>query len=281
MKNLFSINKDICEGAVAFDENPYLAGRVSDDTRDRLSHAFDILKSDPVREKPTPRQLALKRRARRLWGGAFATLAAAIVLFILTGKINSSLPIVLQLILLAVSAVTTFLARRCDAKLTSSYRESMQPDFAEATARMNAATAEAARELGVPQDAVSLEILPYRYKMADGIPVRAGKKNRFDNISTSAWVADGALFLATAQEVYRIPLSDIRGTRLVDEDFEVDFWLKPEPPDSEMYRAYNIRKAGFFGQRCRTFYAADIGEDYEFFIPCYDFPLFEDLIKAD
>lgn len=278
MKNLFSINKDVAEGAATFDGNPYLAARVSNDTRDRLEHAFDVLKNDPASAEPTPEQAALKKRSRTLWGIGLVSLVGALILFALTGKSESPVPTVVQFVLLAVSIVTTLIARRNEARLTASYRDGMKPDFEAAAEQMSAAAEQASRELGVPHGASSLEILPYRYKLANGAPVRAGKKNRFDNLSTSAWVEDGVLCLATAQELYRIPLSDVRRARRIDEDFEVDFWLKPEPPDSETYRAYNIRSAGLLGKKCRTYYAVEVGEEHELLLPCYDWSTFLSLV---
>ena len=276
MKNLFCINKDVPESTATFDENPYLAGRVSEATRELLDHAIDVLRNDPAEAEPTPEQVALKTRARTMWGIGLVSLIGAIVLFALSDKIGVSgtVPTVIELALLAVSVVATVIARRYESKITAAYRESMKPDFAEASERLSRASEQAARELGVPRGASPLEILPYRYKLVNGERVRAGKKNRFDNISTSAWVKDDTLCLATAQEVYRIPLAEIRHARRIDEDFEVDFWLKPEPPESDAYRAYNIRSAGLLAKRCRTYYAVQVGEAHELLIPCYDWPTF-------
>ena len=278
MKNLFSINQNTVDGAATFDATPYLAGRVSDDTRDLLDHALDVLKNDPLAAEPTPEQAAIKARARTMWGIGIVSLVGAVLLFLFSGNLSGSIPTIVELILLAVSVVTTFIARRYESKLTATYRESMKPDFAAATERLNAASEQAARELGVPRGSSPLEILPFRYRIANGEPVRVGRKNRFDNISTSAWVDDNALCLATAQELYRIPLTDVKRARRIDENFEVDFWLKPEPPDSETWRAYNIRPAGMLAKRCRTYYAVEIGEDYELLLPCYDWSTFLSLI---
>ena len=277
MKNLFCINKDVPQNAAAFDENPYLTKRVSEGTRDLLDHALDVLNNDPTAD-PTPEQVAMKKRGRTLWGISIVSLLGALLLFALSGQLSGTVPTVIQFSLLTVSVVTTFIARRNETKINAAYRESMKPDFAEASERLNAAAEQAARDLGVPHGASSLEILPFNYRLANGERVRAERKNRFDNISTSAWVDDNALCLATAQELYRIPLADIRCAHRIDKDFEVDFWLKPEPPDSDLYRAYNIRSSGLLAKRCRTYYAVQIGETHELLLPCYDWPVFLSLV---
>ncbi len=283
MKNLFSINKSSGDNAVAFDDNPYLSRRVSEATRDRLDHAFDILRDGPEPPKPTPEETALKKRARLFQGLGIATLVLAIILFLTVGTGKYTAVTVVQFVLLIASIVTTFIGRRTDMKLTNSRRDSMKVDFSEATENLNAVAETAARELGVPHGAASMEILPYHYKMSNGSAVRAGKKNRFDNISTSAWVEGRDLCMATAQELFRVPLADIRGTRLVDEDYEIDFWLKEADPESEAYKPFKIRAAGVLGKKSRGYHVVEIEGDrgaYEFFVPGYDWAVYERLIGS-
>ena len=98
-----------------------------------------------------------------------------------------------------------------------------------------------------------------------------GKKNRFDNLSVSLYVDSGDLCLATAHELFRIPLSHVRGYRTYDEEFEIDMWLKPEEFDSEKYAEFGIRKSGFFSRKLRGYYGLDVDGEYEVYVPCYDF----------
>ncbi len=281
MKNLFSINKTNTDNAVCFDETPYLSTRVSEATRERLDHAFDILLEDPTPTELTDEQKALKKRSGILWisgGGAF--IVALILFFGFGTEVHPVLTGVSFAAILA-AVVLLFLARRVESKLHATHRDDLKQDFSAATEKLNAAAAEAARELGVPKGASALEILPYCYKMSNGTPVRVGKKNRFDNISTSAWVAEGHLCLATAQELYRIPLSSVRAVRTVDEDFEIDFWLKEEPPESETYAAYNIRSTGLSGKKSHGYLSVELSEDYEFLVPGYDRAILEGMLKTD
>ncbi len=281
MKNLFSINKSISDGAAAFDDNPYLAGRVSPALRERMDHAFDILGREPETPEPTAEQTALKKKTRTLWLIGLLTLVAAIGLFALGGDAMETWMVILQFGLLLVSIVTTFIARRTDAKLRAGQQDSLQVDFDAAGEELNAIAEEAARELGVPRGALSMEVLPYQYKLAGDKEIRVGKKNHFDNISTSAWTEGDTLCLATAQELFRIPLAAIVGTRAVDEDYEIDFWLKEEAYDSETYRAFHIRSAGLLGKKAHGFHAVELAEGFEFFVPDYDWSAFTALTERD
>ncbi len=281
MKNLFSINKSSTDNAVAFDDNPYLVRRVSEETRERLDHAFDILRDGPEAPPLTPEQQALKKRASLFSWIGIGCLAVAIVLFLTVGTGGHIAVTVAQFALLLASIVTTFIGRRTNLKLNTDRQDSMKTDFSAATENLNAAAERAARELGVPHGAAGLEILPYHYKMSGGTAVRVGKKNRFDNISTSAWIEKDALCLATAQELFRVPLASIRATRFIDEEYEIDFWLKAEVHNSEAYKPFNIRSAGVLGKKSRGFYAVEIGDGddgYEFFIPGYDWAVYEGLM---
>ncbi len=280
MKNLFSINKSASDGAAAFDDNPYLARRVSLALRERIDHAFDVLKEEPAAPPLSDEQTAIKKRGRILWCVGIATLVAAIALFLIAGSNTEKWLLVLQFALLIASVVTTFLARRIDAKLHVVHRESLDVHFEAASERLNAIAEDAARELGVPKGAASLEILPYQYKMAGEREMRVGKRSHFDNISTSAWIEGDILCLATAQELFRIPLSAIITTRPVDEDYEIDFWLKDEAYDSETYKEFNIRPAGMLGKKAHGYHAVELKGDYEFFVPDYDWAVFDALTES-
>ncbi len=277
MKNLFSINKSTSDGAVPFDDNRYLTRRVSPELRERMDRAFDILREEPEKPAPTEEQLALKKRSRILWICGIGSLVAALALLLIAGQDMPSWMLGIQFGLLAVSIVTTFIARRTDGKLQAQQRDSLHVDFDAASEQINAVVEEAARELGVPTGAATLEILPYHYKMAGDRELRVGKKNHFDNVSASAWVESDTLCLATAQELFRIPLAAIRSTRLVDEEYEIDFWLKDEACDSETYREFNIRPAGLLGKRSRGYHAVELDGELEFFVPGYDWSVFCEL----
>ncbi len=280
MKNLFSINKSAGGEAVSFDHNRYLVRRVSEETRERLDHAFDILRDGPAPVPPTPEETALKQKSRLFSGIGIGCLVVAILLFLIGSYIGTSTPMtVIEMVLLVVSIVTTFMGRRANMKLQASRQDSLHTDFSAATDQLNETAEIAARELGVPHGAASLEILPFQYKMTDGNAVRVGKKNRFDNISTSAWIEGDRFCMATAQELFRIPLSDIRATRFIDEDYEIDFWLKEADHTSEAYKPYNIRMAGVLGRKSRGYHAVEIGGDYEILIPGYDWPVYEELMR--
>ncbi|MBQ3507215.1 MAG: hypothetical protein IJA91_01590 [Clostridia bacterium] len=282
MKNLFSVNKTYDREANDFDENPYLAARVSDKIQNKMASAFSIVEDEYATHEPTEEEKALKKQGNLYWLLCLGCLVAAAVLFFGGERagLYTSMPF-LHLIdagLLIASIVFNFKARRISRRQSSLNENNVTVDFTEASKRLEEAAAEAARELGVPEGALSVDILPFHYRIKGDTPVPVGKRNRFDNLSVSMYTEAGHLCLATARELYRVPLSDIRGYREYDEDFEIDMWLKPEDFDSEKYAEFSIRKSGFFARRMHGYYGLDLSGEFEVLIPCYDFAQVKDFL---
>ncbi len=287
MKNLFSLNATAPD-TVEFDENPYLAAHVSEEVHAMLKNAFTLPEQE-AGQKPvlSDETQAAIRQSSRAWGLCLGCFVGALLCMAIgegTGLFTRyPLLHLTDLALFVAGVVCNFRARRLDRRTKAIREEGTRTDFTEAAERLQKASRLAAEELGVPGHAVNLEILPIHYRVVDGQSRPAGKKNRFDNIAVSAWVEGESLCMTTAQQRFDVPLSAIRGLRVVDETFEVDYWLKAEDSDSDTYAAYSIHRVGFMGRKCRPYYALELapatdgGEAYEFFIPCYDRPVLEGL----
>ena len=176
MKNLFSINQTARKDATDFDANGYMKAHVSDAVRDKLQRALDPPDQESAPASDSPEIAAQKRVNRRngiISGVAFAI---ALVLFYLDGQRGEGTAMdaltMASILFALVSIVFCFLARRGANKLHAASIPAMDKDFwAAAAARLDEVSREAARELGVPEDAVSLEVFPYHYTVKNGIPV--------------------------------------------------------------------------------------------------------------
>ena len=292
MKNLFSVNKTYDREANDFDENRYLAARVSDEVQEKLKNAFSVLAEETApgesasgenaSHEQTEEERALKEKGNLYWFGCLTCFVAGFLLFFFGDAIPlfQAMPYLhlIDAALLVAAVVLHFMSRRISRRQTSMGNAKVELNFAKATKCLEEAAAEAAKELGVPENALSVDILPFHYKTKgdyktkDDVPVPVGKKNHFDNLSISMYTDGDSLCLATAHELYRIPLSDIRGYREYDEDFELDMWLKPEEFNSPKYAEFGIRKSGFFSCKAHGYFGLDLGGDMEVWIPCYDFP---------
>ena len=284
MKNLFSVNKTMSRENNDYDATPYLAATVSDEVQAKLKGAFSVVEEKVSTREPTEEELALKKKGNLYWRLCLLFFLGGLLLFLC----GDSIPVyrdipylhLIDAVCLVAAVVFNFKARKLTRRETSLARDSMEVDFSEATKRLEEAAAEAARELGVPDTALSVDILPFHYRLKGTTPVPVGKKNRFDNLSVSFYVDSGDLCLATAHELFRIPLSHVRGYRTYDEEFEIDMWLKPEEFDSEKYAEFGIRKSGFFSRKLRGYYGLDVDGEYEVYVPCYDFAPLRELLNV-
>ena len=251
-----------------------------------MRSAFSIVEEATTPKELTEEEKQLRAKGNRYWTACLACIAATLILFFLGGDLGiyTAVPSLyfVNLALLAVSIVFNVKARRINRSQTKSFNESLKLDFSESTARLNEAAAEAARELGVPASALTIDVLPYHYEEKNGKAVSTNKKGVFSNLAVSAFVREEKLCLATAQELLAVPLSDVKGYREYDEDFELDMWLKPEDPDSNKYKSFGIRKSGFFSHKGHGYFGLRIGEDaYEVLIPCYDFEAVKALLEKN
>ncbi|MBR6782372.1 MAG: hypothetical protein IKM33_04160 [Clostridia bacterium] len=285
MKNLFSI-KQIDGGHTELDATPYLAATASPEVKAKMQSAFSIAEAAATPKELTEEEKQLRAKGNRYWAVCLACLAATLVMFFLGGDLGiyTAVPslYVVNLALLAASIFFNIKAKRINRSQTMRFNENLKIDFSESTARLTEAAAEAARELGVPEDALTTDVLPYHYKEKNGKAVSTNKKGAFSNLAVTVFIKDEKLCFATAQELLSIPLSDIKGYREYNEDFELDMWLKPEEPSSGKYKAFDIRKSGFFSHKGHGYFGLLIGEDaYEVLIPCYDFEAVKALLEGN
>ncbi len=285
MKNLFSINKTDNKDSLEFDAVPYHTASVSDEVRSKLKSAFSIVEEDTTPPPPTEEETALRKKSNACWLLCLSCMVGAIGLFFAASRagLYETMPFlhIIELILLVGAIFFNFRARKLSRKQSKVQGERMQVDFSEASKRLEAAAAEAARELGVPEGALSVDVFPYHYTVSGDTVLQVGKKGKFDNLAVSVFVKEEKLCFATAQELFEIPLSEITGMREYDEDFEIDMWLKPEEPTSDRYKAFGLRKSGFFSRKGHGYFGLKIGGDaYEVLIPCYDFGEVKALLKA-
>lgn len=286
MKNLFSIKKVNGCDTFELDATPYHAMEVSDEVKAKLKGAFSI-----AEEAAAPRELSeedkkLKKKSNRYWMGCLACLATTVILYFVGNELGifAAVPALyaINVALLAGAIYFNVKSKRINRRQNERFNESMKFDFSEATARLTEAAAEAARELGIPEDTLTTDVFPYHYKQNGDKAMPVGKKGKFNNLAVSVFVKDGTLCFATAQELLAVPLTEITGYREYGESFELDMWLKPEDPDSDKYKEFGIRKSGFMTHKGQGYFGLLIGQDnYEVLIPCYDFGEVKSLLQKN
>ena len=127
--------------------------------------------------------------------------------------------------------------------------------------------------LGVPADAIFLDLFTSSYQMKNGVEKTAGHTA----FAFRAWSADGCLYLSDVENVVAIPLDSITGFTRIDRRIPFYFWNKDESPRSEAYRKYNIRTTYLGAYTVKNLYIAHIRADfgeYELLVPPYEMDSF-------
>lgn len=97
-------------------------------------------------------------------------------------------------------------------------------------------------ELGVPEEAVAMDVLGCSYTMKDGKekPIRMANEH-YVAMELEAYAEDGCLMLADAATLFALPLSEITAVRKIEGKARIYCWNKDEEPNEEPYKAYRIR----------------------------------------
>ncbi len=147
-------------------------------------------------------------------------------------------------------------------------------------------------ELGVPNDAVSIDVLMFRYKIKDDeIKPYTGMQNSpYLNFEVKAYT-DGKYFhLADTSDVYSFALDELRGITMVNKRITAASWNKEEHPRKGDYKQYKISltdNGGLFVSY-KPYYILECehnGEKFGIYFPCYEINTLERLtglkVKAE
>ncbi len=144
-------------------------------------------------------------------------------------------------------------------------------------------------ELGVPDNAETVDILSFTYKMKNG-EVKAKETGlnptAFLNLEVKAFVRDGNLFLADLENKYSFPLSEMRAIRTIKKGISVAGWNKDIQPNKGIYKPYKMTIDDFECVHFKPYHILEFehnGEVWGIYFPCYEREAFEKLtgLKAE
>lgn len=127
--------------------------------------------------------------------------------------------------------------------------------------------------LGIPEDAVQVDILRRCWQPGDEERSGIVQLGDYGNHPRFAWMNDGRLYLSDSSEAYAFDLAELGIPSKVDLKLLLPRWNKPEPPTSAAYRAFRL-SVGAGGVYCRPFFeveVADTGRVLRF--PAYEMPV--------
>ena len=143
--------------------------------------------------------------------------------------------------------------------------------------------------LGVPSDALSVDILMFSYKVKDGEihPVSGViDTTPYFNADMRTYVENGSLCLADLEEVHAFPLDQFTAMHTMSKRISVDSWNKDESITSEAYKPYKLSEDKYGTVHFKTYHILEMvheGETFGIYFPCYELPVFERLtgLKAE
>ena len=139
-------------------------------------------------------------------------------------------------------------------------------------------------ELGVPNDAINVDILMFRYKIKDGeIKPYGGMQNvPYLNFEIKAYTDGKCLHFADTENIYSFDLSELRSITTVNKRISTMNWNKEEHPRKGEFKQYKITVSDesvpyILYKPFHILEGEHNGEKYGIYFPCYELPAFERL----
>lgn len=186
-------------------------------------------------------------------------------------------------ICLAVWFVLTFLSRRkAKAVIGSEENERVASNLDSTSSNIFA-------ELGVPSDAVAVDILSFSYKMKnDKIMLYSDKTTLtpYINYEFKAFKDSEYLYFVNLDGKYRIPLSSLCAIHTQKKNASIPMWNKDTPYNKGEYRQYKLTNDGYDNIHIKKQYILELqysGESWGIYFPNYELPSLEALtgLKAE
>lgn len=144
-------------------------------------------------------------------------------------------------------------------------------------------------ELGVPEDAVDIDVLIFNYKLKDGEikpHTSALQSSPYINLELKIFATDDALHIADLESVYSFKKSEIKAITTVNKRISVPIWNKDEAPRSAAFKQYKMTVNNMGDVFFKPYHILEIERDgisFGLYFPCYELQTVEELtgLKAD
>lgn len=292
VKNLFSVDRTEDIHSNRIDETPFCAQRISTELESQIRQASNT--AFEAFDQPDPTRQGKRTGGWQLGVGLLLTVTALIAAFVGGDALFSKERIWLAWLLLAVLVAGGVLVgwsqhiQRKAMKQEAAERKERHSDPANATAFENALKElqtlqrQAREQLGVPSNALELDIFPFMYRKKGGEAVSMDKRDRYQSMLVLAWRRGDALCLSDGSCTLSVPQDAIRIRVDYDRPFTVDMWLKNEQPDEGRFKPYHLKRAGILSVKGQGLHGLQLtapgGDSYELLIPDYDLPQLEKLV---
>lgn len=268
-----------------FDDNAYVVGRISPEVKaekDRLYDAWMLAHKERKEcESKSGCQVQLLS-----W---LLFLLILLVIHLVIECMENIFPDArTELVIFRVAFFIAFLilSKRIDTAIARARRRhhaKKHPDIplheSELDPALSDAVAAARAELGIPDYAWEMDILPYRHTVPLGGLTEEVRPNKvYDNIPVSVWREGQVLFLSDEDVLLRVPLSEITDLRQVRQRIRFKEWSKADAFDSPTYRSSKINEWISY-LTCAGYTELILADGYRLLVPAYDSHILREVLK--
>ena len=188
--------------------------------------------------------------------------------------------------IICLGAIAVWLYLSHEAKNRRKQAEA-DPEIKRISAEIEVDIAMMMHDMGVPDNAKSMDILVFNYKVKDGqvMPVAPMMiPNVFMNFECKIFDGGDSVCLADGDSVYSFERSEIKGIRKVDSKITVYSWNKEEAISDPKFAPYSISTNKMGMVSCPYYYLVEIergGEIHGLYIPCYEAETIRELFGLD
>ena len=172
-------------------------------------------------------------------------------------------PVLIGLVLIGINVVLLLWQRKRKREITKTMEDTLLEERAESLYQASR------QQLGIPSDAVEMDIISTVYR------VQSGKEKllQTQNFSVSVYQQAECLCFADNTQVFSIPLSSIQKLTLVKKRLILPEWNKEEAYNSKTYKPYHIGQDNIGQYIIRRYLSLQISEErgeFEVMVPEYD-----------
>ena len=138
------------------------------------------------------------------------------------------------------------------------------------------------KDLAVPDDAKTVDVLTFFYKVKDG-KIKVLEKGfqiaQYFNPEFKIFSDEENLYLADVDGKYSFPLSSVVKIHTVKKRIRIAGWNKEEKHNKGIYKQYKLAIDNYGCVCCKEYHIVEInyrGNSYGIYIPCYELPIFEE-----
>ena len=138
-------------------------------------------------------------------------------------------------------------------------------------------------ELGVPEDAVEIDVLAFKYKLKNGKirPYAHGLQTTpYFNLYFKIYATPDELHVVDVESIYSFKKTEIKSIITVNKRISIPMWNKDEGPRQGKFKQYKMTLNNFGNIFFKPYYILEIEKDNQTFgiyFPCYELAAFESL----